>query len=109
MAKISQRLKMALAMSVLTLTSLGVSPGTAVAQKPQEDRSKACNDLADRKGLTGQDRRTFLKDCNNAKSLDEMNQRDKMDSCKKLADRKNLQGADRRSFIKDCMNKANAK
>ena len=106
MGRASQRIKVVASILVLTAVSLGVSPARATAQ---QDRAKACNDMADRKGLKGQDRKNFLKDCNNAKSLDEMNQKDKMEACKNLADKRNLSGADRRSFIKDCMNKANSK
>ena len=106
MTRTSQRIKVALGIFVLTFLSLGVSPKPAASQ---QDRAKACNDLADKKGLKGQERASYLKDCNNAKSLDDMNQRDKLDACQKLADKRNLKGADRRSFIKDCMNRANSK
>ena len=29
----------------------------------QQDKAKTCNNLADRKNLTGSDRRSFVKDC----------------------------------------------
>jgi hypothetical protein len=72
---------------------------------------KACNDLADRKGLNGQDRKTFMQNCLNqaadSNSRDNVNDQDKATVCKNLADKKGLQGADRRSYVKDCMNRAN--
>lgn len=83
------------------------------SQASQQDKANACKNLADKKGLTGDDRKTFMQDClnqaANAKPPSEMSQRDKMTACKDLADKKNLQGGDRKSFIKDCMNKANSK
>ena len=79
----------------------------------QQDKAKACNDLADKKGLKGEDRKNFLQDClsktSNTKPLDDMSQKDKLDACKNLADKRNLKGEDRRSFLKDCMNRANSR
>ena len=83
------------------------------ASASQQDKVKACNDLADKKGLKGDDRKNFLQTCVNkttdAKPPSEMSQKEKMDACKDLADKKNLTGQDRKSFLKDCMNKANPK
>ena len=83
------------------------------ASTSQQDKMKACNDLADKKGLKGDDRRNFLQSCTgkttNVQPLKDASQRDKMNACKNLADRKNLKDEERRSFIKDCMNKANSK
>ena len=79
----------------------------------QQDKAKACNDLAEKKGLKGNDRRDFLQNClsktSGAQSIGDMSQRDKLNACKNVADRRNLQGEDRRSFLKDCMNKVNSK
>jgi len=78
----------------------------------QQDKMKTCNNLADKKGLKGDDRKNFMQDCLGKagnQPLNEMSQKDKMNVCKNLADRKNLNGDDRRSFLKDCMNKANPK
>ena len=103
----------------MTLLSLAMSVGVpvrAAADKQgasQHDKTKACNNLADNKGLKGDDRKNFMQDClskgGGNQKLDDMSQKDKMNVCKNLADRKNLTGSDRRSFIKDCMNKANPK
>jgi psiF repeat len=113
MTRISQK-----SLLVVTLLSLAMSaglPAKAVAhnQGPsQQDKMKACNNLADNKGLKGDDRKNFMQDCLSKagnQQPTQMSQQDKMNTCKNLADRKNLTGNDRRSFIKDCMNKANPK
>ncbi len=83
------------------------------SQASQQDKVNACKNLADKKGLTGDDRKNFMQDCIN-KTADvqkpsDMSTKDKMNSCKSLADKKNLTGADRKSFLKDCMNKLNSK
>ena len=78
----------------------------------QQDKTEACNNMADKKGLKRDDRKNFVQDCLSKagnQQLNQMSQKDKMDVCKNLADRKKLTGSDRRSFIKDCMNKANPK
>ena len=78
-----------------------------------QDKVRACNDLADRKNLKGDDRKNFLQDCisktTDVKPPSEMSQKEKLDACKSLADKKNLKGDERRTFLKDCMNKANPK
>ena len=105
-------------MLVMILLSLALSvglPAKAVAdnQGPsQQDKMKACNNLADNKGLKGDDRKNFMQDCLSkagTQPLNDMSQKDKMNVCKNLADKKNLTGSDRRSFLRDCMNKANPK
>jgi len=113
MIRISQKVLL-----VVTLLSLAMSlglPVRAAADKQgssQQDRMKACNNLADNKGLKGDDRKNFMQDClskGGNQQLNDMSQKDKMNVCKNLADKKNLTGSDRKSFIKDCMNKANPK
>jgi len=93
------------------------------------DKAQACKEMADKRNLTGDDRKNFLQNClskaagtpqqNNAQQnksqqaandkLDDMSQKDKLNVCHNLADKKNLTGSDRRSFVKDCMQKANPK
>ena len=84
--------------------------GTATSN---QDKIKACNDLADKRNLKGDDRKNFLHDCisktTDVKPLSEMSQKEKLDVCKNLADKKNLKGEERRTFLKDCMSKANPK
>lgn len=102
---------------VVALVWLGASAGLpprALADQgsSQQDKMKACNNLADNKGLKGDDRKNFLQDClkkDSSQPLGQMSQQDKMSACKNIADKRNLTGSDRRSFLKDCMNKANPK
>jgi hypothetical protein len=102
-----------LLMTLLSLALIAAQPAQAAAdpQAPsQQDKMKACNNLADNKGLKGDDRKNFMQDClskTGSQPLDDMSQKDKLDACKNLADKKNLKGDDRRSFLKDCMNKVN--
>jgi psiF repeat len=106
-------------LSLLLATSL---PSAIAAPTPQskpgqssatssQDKAKACNDAADKKGLKDEQRKTFMQSCLNqaagASSGGNASQQDKVTACKNLADKKDLKGADRKSFIKDCMNKAN--
>ena len=117
MARISQH-ALAAMMSLLLATSLAsVAASGAPRDKPtqsstasQQDKAKACNDLADQKGLKDQDRKTFMQSCLNKAangSGGNVSEQDKATTCKNIADKKGLKGADRRSFVKDCMNKAN--
>jgi len=118
MAGVSQYARVGI-ISLLLATSLAsiaaATPQNKSAQSStasQQDKAKACNNLADTKGLKGDDRKNFMQDCLSKagnQPLNDMSQKDKMNTCKNLADRKNLTGNDRRSFIKDCMNKANPK
>jgi hypothetical protein len=106
-------------MSLLLATSLisVTAARTAHAAPAQsssasaQDKAKTCNDMADKKGLKGTDRQTFMQSCLN-KAADtgsgaNVNQQDKAKTCNNLADKKGLTGSDRRSFVKDCMKKAN--
>ena len=112
MTKMSQ--KMLLIVTLLSLVmGVGLLPRAAANQESsQQDRVKTCNNMADKKGLKGDDRKNFMQDCLNKagnEKLNEMSQKDKMNVCKNLADKKNLTGNYRMSFLKDCMNKANPK
>jgi hypothetical protein len=98
----------------LVSVSVAAAPYSGPAQSAtasQQDKAKACNDSADKKGLQGQDRKTFMQNClnnmANSGSGGNVSQQDKSTACKNLADKKDLQGNDRRSFMKDCMKKAN--
>jgi len=110
MTRISQKV---LVMTLLSLAmSVGLPPKAAAQGPSQQDKMKTCNNLADKKGVKGDDRKNFMQDCLSKagnQPVNDMSQKDKMNTCKNLADRKNLTGTDRASFIKDCMNKANPK
>ena len=112
MAKVLQKVLLFVTLLLLAM-SAGFPARAASAQgSSQQDKMKDCNNLADKKGLKGDDRKNFMQDCLSKagnQPLNDMSQKDKMNVCKNLADRKNLTGSDRRSFIKDCMNKANPK
>ena len=114
MTRISR--KVPLVVLLLSLAMGGGLPARATSGEQggpsQQDKMKTCNNLADKKGLKGDDRKNFMQDClskGGNQQLNEMSQKDKLNVCKNLADRKNLNGDDRRSFLKDCMNKANPK
>ena len=50
----------------LLLLGMGVGAGiNVVTAQSNADKSRTCNDLADKKGLQGDDRETFLQDCIN--------------------------------------------
>jgi len=108
-------LKVLLVVALLSISMSVGLPARAAADgqgSSQQDKAKACNSMADKKGLKGDDRKNFMQDCLSKagnQQLNDMSQKDKMNVCKNLADKKNLTGNDRRSFLKDCMNKANPK
>jgi|SRR5689334_18153165 psiF repeat len=115
MSIVSRRL-WTIVMSLLLATSLTLVTSSAQSSSPSaQDKAKACNDLADKKGLKDQERKDFLQSClskaanSGSTPASNASQEDKASACKNLADKKNLTGADRRSFLKDCMNKANSK
>ena len=102
-----------LATSLISLTA-AKTPQAKPAQSSSassQDKAKACNDLADQKGLKDKDRQTFMQSCLNkaadTRSSANVSEEGKAKTCNSLADKKNLTGADRRSFVKDCMKKAN--
>ena len=113
MSRISHHILAAM-MSLLLATSLASVMAVKAPQSStasSQDKAKACNDAADKKGLKDQERKTFMQNClnkaANSGSDAKVSQQDKGTACNNLADQKGLKGADRRSFIKDCMNKAN--
>jgi len=119
MSRISYQIRSSI-ISLLLATSL-ISVTAAKTPQPKaaqsstasaQDKAKACNDLADKKGLKDKDRQTFMQSCLNkaadsASSSANVSEQDKAKTCNDLADKKGLKGADRRSFVKDCMKKAN--
>jgi psiF repeat-containing protein len=113
MTRIPQQVLLAMILLSLAI-SVGLSARAAADNQgsSQQDKIKACNNMADKKGLKGDDRKNFVQDClskTGSQQVNEMSQKDKMNASKNLADRKSLTGSERKSFIKDCMNKANPK
>ena len=110
MTKIPQRLMILLPLVVVSFTL----PDQASAYHNQlgtsnQDKANACKNLADKKGLQGDDRKSFLQDClskaANTTPVSDMSNKDKVKACRDIADKRNLKGSDRRSFLKDCTNK----
>lgn len=119
MNKLLSPIFISILLSLATSTGISASPkspqdkkgsGTSISQ---QDKARACNDLAEKKGLKGEDRKNFLQDClsktSSTKSIDDMSQKEKLDACRNLADKRNLKGEDRRSFLKDCLNRVNSR
>jgi hypothetical protein len=113
MSRMSRHL-WAVVMSLLLTTSLTfVNAAAQSSAASPQNKAKACNDLADKKGLKDQERKDFLQSClgkaadSGSASGVKVSQQDKATVCKNLADKKGVTGADRRSFLKDCINKAN--
>lgn len=108
MTKILQKLMVLLPLVVGSLT-LPPQASAYHSQASNQDKVQACQSLADKKGLTGNDRKSFIQEClNKAANVtppSDMSNKDKMNACKDLADKKGLAGQDRRNFLKDCANK----
>ncbi len=75
----------------------------------QQNKMKACNAEADKKGLgegKGDERKAFMKDCLSAKPAKAAagaSQQNKMKTCNKDAAAKNLKGDERKKFMSDCL------
>jgi len=93
--------------------ALAVAQG-AVAQEStgathdnsQQEKMKTCNADAKTKGLTGADRKAFMKTClsSSGASAEKLNsQQEKMKTCNADAKTKGLTGADRKAFMKTCL------
>lgn len=95
------------AAAALLVAGLSVAP---IAQAtPQQDKMKACN--ADAKGMKGDERKAFMKQCLSAKKPEEASketaaatpQQQKMKSCNAEAKAKGLAGDERKNFMKTCL------
>ena len=77
----------------------------------QQNKMKTCNAEAGEKGLKGDERKAFMKDCLSAKKEEPADagaktaQQDKMKSCNADAAAKSLKGDERKAFMKDCLKK----
>jgi len=72
----------------------------------QQDKMTSCNADAKSKGLTGADRKAFMKTCLSADSgaaAKGNSQQEKMKTCNADATSKGLKGADRKAFMKTCL------
>lgn len=79
--------------------------GSAYAQDKaptaQQSKMGACN--KDAKGMKGDERKTFMKDCLKKESDGRKAQNEKMKSCNK--DAKGKKGPERKTFMKECLSK----
>jgi hypothetical protein len=80
----------------------------ALADNSQQSKMTTCNADAKTKGLTGDDRKAYMKTClsaagasTDAKPLN--SQQQKMKSCNADAKTKALKGDDRKAFMKTCL------
>ena len=111
MSRMSRHLWAVVMSLLLTMSLTFVTAAAQSSAASPQNKAKACNDLADKKGLKDQERKDFLQSClgkaADSGSASKVSQQDKATVCKNLADKKGVTGADRRSFLKDCINKAN--
>jgi len=74
---------------------------------PQQQKMKDCNADAGSKGLKGDERKKFMKEClghkSAAKSEKRTAQQNKMKACNKEAGEKQLKGPDRKKFMNECL------
>jgi hypothetical protein len=80
----------------------------ALADNSQQSKMTTCNADAKTKGLTGDDRKTYMKTCLSATgaSTDSKplnSQQQKMKSCNADAKTKGLTGDDRKTFMSTCL------
>lgn len=79
----------------------------------QQEKMKTCSADAKSKGLTGDERKSYMKTCLSAGSTTGAEptanmQQEKMKSCNADAKTKGLKGADRKAFMKTCLSGAEA-
>jgi hypothetical protein len=81
------------------------SATSASGGNSQQEKMKGCNADATTKGLKGDDRKSFMKDCLSAKPAAKPanSQQEKMKSCNADATSKGLKGDDRKSYMSNCL------
>jgi psiF repeat len=75
-------------------------------ENSQQQKMTSCNADAKAKGLTGDDRKAFMKTCLSNKPAPAAkgnSQQEKMKSCNADAKTKGLTGDDRKAFMKSCL------
>src|SRR5215469_7352981 len=92
-------------LSAILATATMVQP--AAADNTQQTKMTTCNADAKTKGLSGDDRKAFMKTClsANSGSTDKPlnSQQQKMKTCSADAKTKGLKGDDRKKFMSDCL------
>ncbi len=89
-----------------TLTGAAVSP-LAMADNTQQAKMTSCNAEAKSKGLSGDDRKAFMKSCLSATPSSDSKpltaQQTRMKSCNAEANTKGLKGDQRKQFMSGCL------
>jgi len=82
-----------------------IAAAPSQAANSQQTKMTTCNADASAKGLSGDDRKAFMKTClSNAPAPASGNsQQQKMKTCNADASSKGLKGADRKAFMKTCL------
>jgi len=78
----------------------------AWSDNSQQTKMTTCNADASAKGLSGDDRKSFMKDClssHPAAAATGNSQQQKMKTCNADAKSKGLKGDDRKAFMKTCL------
>ena len=76
------------------------------AENSQQTKMTTCNADAKTKGLTGDDRKAFMKSCLSADApapASGNSQQQKMKTCNAEASAKSLKGDDRKTYMKTCL------
>ena len=93
------------AMGAILAAATMVQP--AAAENSQQTKMTTCNADAKTKGLTGADRKAFMKTCLSANSGGDgktlNSQQQKMKDCNADAKAKKLAGDERKKFMSDCL------
>lgn len=91
------------------LTMALLLAGPALALTAQQEKMKTCNATASEKHLTGDARKTFMKDCLGAAAAPQhaalTPQQQKMKDCNASANAQHLKGESRKEFIAACLQK----
>ena len=91
------------------LVAIGAALAVLTAQAPvaqaeentQQMKMSTCNTDATAKGLSGAERKAFMKKCLSKEKKNRQNE--KMKSCNVDATTKCLKGAERKAFMKECL------
>ena len=88
---------------------LAIAAGQAAfADNSQQEKMTACNNQATAKGLSGEQRKSYMSTClskGGGQSTSTNSQQQKMKDCNTAASKKNLTGSDRESFMSKCLSK----
>ena len=84
---------------------LGLACAPAFSANSQQTKMSTCNADATSKGLSGDDRKAYMKTCLSATppAASGNSQQQKMKSCNADASTKGLKGDDRKAYMKTCL------